>query len=290
MCLSPVFDFEVLPNKFGDLLPIIPSGYGLKDGKKVRYEQDFRITVTWQQTRKPAKGLTIWLRSDREDDDISPRAAVTDSEGTAKFTISSWDSGDVYVTVFGDYRPDGVRFGGIHFRQAWFEDTFLCTVYFTPLESEYPPDPKEQPRNLHKPHSSKWLRYPYVSLQGSGIYKDSAGKDQLVGYAANQGVYQYQSGGGKQQVSVNHSIAVDPHVIPYDGWVRVHDTHGSAIVGDRHADDVGDPDVIYGFHIDIYVGAGKRAKDAWKGPHEARLLWLNYFESCPTPHIVVPLE
>jgi 3D (Asp-Asp-Asp) domain-containing protein len=63
--------------------------------------------------------------------------------------------------------------------------------------------------------------------------------------------------GAFHEVKEEHSIAVDPYVIPKQAKVNIDG------VGDRFADDRGS--AIHAYHIDNFLGAGKKAVTAW--PH-----------------------
>jgi len=98
----------------------------------------------------------------------------------------------------------------------------------------------------------------YIRLQGmaGGWHHNAAGHPDHVNTQASVS-FSYADGvmGAFGGVTENHSIAVDPHVIPKKGRVNIDS------VGDRFADDRGS--AIHEYHIDNFLGAGKTVVTVW---------------------------
>lgn len=100
-------------------------------------------------------------------------------------------------------------------------------------------------------------RYIRLESMSGGWHRNAAGNRDRVNEQSNVS-FSYADGvyGAFGQVIENHSVAVDPRVIPKKSRVFVDG------VGERWADDRGS--AIKDYHIDNFLGAGRDVFVAWQ--------------------------
>ena len=258
---------KILPNVFGDQLPIIPKTSDVEN-KHVLYQiKLLAVLVRKDGTAVPAYPLSI--TSSRLRDKVVA-SGKTDDRGEMIITVESREAGALELsTNAADLNLAPYK---IILKEAWYEAKFKITGYNVCLEDDFDGELVEG-NGLDEKHKRDFLfSVAGIPMQGTG--KASNGK--LIGLKAMKGKWHrnakgnrdyveeeddleflYQSGfGGKwKSVQVDHSIAVDPRKIPPLSKVNIES------VGDRFADDTGS--MIAGYHIDNFLGAGKEVVTAW---------------------------
>jgi 3D (Asp-Asp-Asp) domain-containing protein len=157
-------------------------------------------------------------------------------------------------------------------KEAWYQSTFLITGYNVCAEVDFSGKLVEA-TGLREKHKDDFLfGAAGVPMQGTGLtedgqyirlkhfgggwhvnkrgHRDSANSPSAVSFQYADGVM-----GAYGAVSENHSIAVDPTVIPRHAKVLIDG------VGERFADDTGS--AIRHYHIDNFLGVGEAVVSAW---------------------------
>jgi len=255
-------------NAQGDKLPIIEKA-SRTQGNKVLYHLKLKARLVQRADGKPAAGHALAFKSSRVADKLTV-PPKTDANGELLFTIDTREKGEAVLTT----STDGVTLAEfkVTFKEAWYEATFKITGYNVCAEEDFNGKLVDG-GGLDEKHKEDFLfSASGVPMQGTG--KTTQGKyirlDSFEGgwhrnarnnrdYVNTQSTvtFKYADGviGSFNPVSVDHSIAVDPTVIPKKGKVNIE------AVGDRYADDRGS--AINGYHIDNFLGAGKAVVTAW---------------------------
>ncbi len=143
--------------------------------------------------------------------------------------------------------------------QAKYEKTFYCTGYNTAVEEDWTGAKISIASLGNDTYRSDFL--DNVKLNGSG----KAENGKYIHYDSKTNTYSYTSPvtASGTTPTVGRTIAVDPSYIPrypVNGvWKRA--TVSIANVGTRTAEDGGA--AINGYHIDVYMGLGKKAMQGW---------------------------
>jgi 3D (Asp-Asp-Asp) domain-containing protein len=260
---------SAIPNALGDTLPIIPSGSNVQGGK-VLFQMIFRAHLTQRADGKEVAGHALAITSSNGSDKISYPFA-TDAHGHLTITLETRDQGERNLTTSTAHvtlMPLNVSVG-----EAWYQGTFQITGYNVCDEDDFSGKLVDG-IGLSEQHKSDFLYSAYgIPMQGTG--KTSDGK--YVRLASMRGGWHLSDKGHKDRVndptevsfayadgvqgafgsvSENHSIAVDPNIIPPNSRVNVNG------IGDRSADDRGSG--INGYHIDNFLGGGTAVVKAWK--------------------------
>jgi 3D (Asp-Asp-Asp) domain-containing protein len=258
---------SAIPNALGDTLPIIPSSSNVQGGN-VLFQLTFKAHLAQRADGKAVAGHAVEITSSNGSDKIIG-TSTTDANGDLTITLETRDQGDrnlatptAHVTLM----PLKVSVG-----EAWYQGTFLVTGYHVCDEDDFSGKLVDG-AGLSEQHKTDFLYSAYgIPMQGTG--KASDGK--YVRLASMGGGWHLSDKGHKDRVNdttkvsfsyadgvqgafgpvtENHSIAVDPNIIPPNSRVNV----GS--VGDRSADDRGSG--INGYHIDNFLVSA--VVQAWK--------------------------
>lgn len=262
-------DWEVQNNAFGDKLPIIPRESRVAQGK-VLYRLKIKATLH-SRTDGAAFGSrsTLTVKSNRTKDTVKV-AASPGEDGTFIVTLETRDKGTLKLTI-DDHDVNAVPLE-VTLSDAWYESTFLITGYNVCNEADFTGRMVVAP-GLGDQHRDDFLNSARgVVMQGTGMasngryvrpaavntrwhrnaqhHVDRLEDPQAVTFAYTDSVQ-----GAFGPVTSNHSIAVDPTVIPAHAHVNIE------AVGDRYADDRGSQ--INGYHIDNFLGAGNAVVRTW---------------------------
>ncbi|WP_028103585.1 3D domain-containing protein [Pseudoduganella violaceinigra] len=258
---------EIQTNAFGDTLPIIPKSSRAQN-RKVLFHLPLKAKLT-RHDGTAAANQALKIVSDRPADSIKS-SGTTDAKGELLLVLETRSSGTAELTA----KTAGVTLPPfkVEFKTAWYESTFLITGYNVCAEEDFT-GALVSGNGLNEKHKEDFLfSAAGVPMQGTG--KASNGRfirlAQMTGgwhrNAANHpdrvadqsGVtFSYATGvqGAFGPVTTEHSIAVDPDVIPKKTKVNIEG------VGDRYADDKGS--AIDNYHIDNFLGAGKDVVKSW---------------------------
>lgn len=266
-----LLSWNILDNKYGDNLPMIPTSSRIQHGK-ILYQLKIKVTGK-RRAGGPLPGRVLSVKSDRPHDTIQI-SGPTDSDGCAIVTLESREPGDLSLLVV----DDDITAVPLHItlKEAWYEDEFLITGYHICFESDFSGE-LVMAHGTNDRHKKDFLYGARgVVMQGTG--KASNGRYirpahvDSTWHRNNRGNRDYLSNpdgvtfaytdsvqGAYGPVRENRSIAVDPTVIPKRAQVDIQ------MVGRRFADDTGS--AIIGNHIDNFVGAGASIQAAWeRGP------------------------
>lgn len=258
---------SVESNIFGDFLPIIP-----KDARtlrnKVLYQLKIKAKLTRYANETPAQGFNLTIHSNRPDDKIES-GGHTNKEGEATFTLSTRDSGELYLIT----NSPGVTMQKftIRLNEAWYEAPFRITGYNVCKEDDFS-GPLVTASGLSDQHKDDFLHSATgVAMQGTGIAsngkyvrlnnnpiwkKNSRGNPERL-EDPSSARFGYATGfhGKFADIIANHSIAIDPKIIPKKSRVEIDG------IGMRVADDTGGGIRLY--HIDNYLGTGRAVVKVW---------------------------
>lgn len=263
-----LLSWEIPNNKFGDKLPTIPASSRVEHGK-VLYRLSIKATVKRRDGGR-LSGRVLAIKSSRSHDTIRV-VAPTDSDGCAMVILESREPGEVSLSVLDDDITAVLL--RVVLKDAWYENTFLITGYHVCFEDEFAGE-LALARGLGDYHKSDFLygargvvmqgtgkasngRYVRPTQVNSTWHRNSRGNRDIL--ANPDGVaftYTDSVQGAYGPITENHSIAVDPSVIPKRAQVEIE------ALGRRFADDTGS--AIIGNHIDNFVGAGVVVQSAWE--------------------------
>lgn len=261
--------WEIEDNAFGDKLPIIPKESHVEHGK-ILYRLKIKATLRSRSAAAPVAGHPIAIKSSRVADKVQMARATTDSDGSVIVTLESRDKGALTLSV-DDHAITAIPLN-ITLADAWYENTFLITGYNVCNESDFSGQMVAAP-GLNDQHRDDFLNGARgVVMQGTGMASDGRyirptnvgtrwhlnshrHPDRLENPQAVTFAYSDSVQGAFNPVTPNHSIAVDPAIIPPRAHVNID------AVGDRYADDRGSQ--VRGYHIDNFLGAGDSVVQAW---------------------------
>lgn len=287
-----VLAWEIQDNAFGDKLPIIPKESHVQHGK-VLYRLKIKATLRSRSAAGPVAGRSISVKSDRAGDTVTFSPAATGADGTLMVTVESRAPGALQLSVT-DHDITAVALP-VKFGEAWYEAGFWITHYIIADERDAH-GPLVQDPNVAGQHRRDFLYGARgVPMQGTGQTLDN----QFVRFDGGGGGWHHNAGGHPDElnhpdtahlhstdaahgafadVQQDHSIAIDPRVIPGRSRVYIASGDGSRVIGERHADDTGGG--IHGFHIDHFSGAGNAATTRWEAAggdmHNAKVKFLGY--------------
>lgn len=266
-----VLSWKIPDNTFGDKLPVIPSSSRAERGK-ILYHLPIKVTLK-NISGNPVPGRVINISSNRTNDSIKV-SGPTDASGCATIVLETRDAGGLSLEI-SDSDIVAAEFS-ITLNEAWYENTFLITGYHVCFEGDFNGDlvMAHGINDLHKRDFLYGARG--VVMQGTGKasngryirpthvnstwHRNTRGnRDYLANPDGVTFAYIDTVQGAYGLVMENHSIAVDPGVIPKRAQVDIE------MVGRRFADDTGS--AIIGNHIDNFVGAGAAVQAVWeRGP------------------------
>jgi len=262
--------WEIPDNAFQDKLPIIPTESHVENGN-ILYRLKVNATLHRWSTGELVAGHTISIKSSRPHDSVKLSSATTDANGSVTVTLETRDKGSLTLSVQDSPDITDTTFP-IALNEAWYESPFMITGYHVCNESDFSAQ-LVTANGVNDKHRSDFL-YSATGLvmQGTGMalngqymrvsemnthwalnaryHADHLADPNGVTFTYTNGVH-----GAFGTVTANHSIAVDPAVIPPRMRVQID------AVGERHADDRGSQ--IKGYHIDNFNGAGTAVQAAW---------------------------
>ncbi len=258
----------IVPNELGDNLPIIQKASRTLNNK-VLYHLKLKAKLVQHADGKPVPGHALVLKSSRATDKLT-MSPKTDANGELVFTIDTREKGEAVITT----TTQGVTLAEfkVTFKEAWYEEKFKITGYNVCDEADF--DGKlVDGEGVDEKHKEDFLfgasglpmqgtgkaadgRYIRLKSFEGGWHRNARGNRDYVNTQSSVS-FAYADGviGSFNPVSANHSIAVDPHVIPKKAKVNIEG------VGDRWADDRGSAIITY--HIDNFLGAGQAVVTAW---------------------------
>jgi 3D domain len=263
-----VCSVSLVTTAFGDTLPVIPTASRVQGGK-VLFQTRIKAHLVRRAGGQPAAHHALAIVSSRKAD-VLTADPTTDAHGDLLVTLETREQGNLELNT----TTPGVTLPAfkLHIKDAWYESTFLVTGYNVCDEADFS-GPLVRGTGLNEQHRSDFLfgargvpmqgtgrgtngRYIRLQSMAGGWHRNPHGNRDRV---ANPGgvVFAYAASvlGAFGPVTVNHSIAVDPDVIPRNAAVDI------AGVGARHADDRGS--AIIGYHIDNFLGSGQAVVTAW---------------------------
>jgi 3D (Asp-Asp-Asp) domain-containing protein len=235
--------------------PIVPANSGLVNDCALRRST---ITALATDSGRPQSGVRMTFFSDRNDvtpgTDVFNQPNGTDRNGFATGTIETRKLGIAGITAKATGYPSAPSYPRT-FIDAKFENPFKLTAYATSLESDLSGSQTTDPCGVSGTFFDTFLKN--VQLEGTGQALDG----RLIQYTGKkQGKLCFQEVTCAQTASgacaqAGTTIAVDTDVMPLGSTVNIDQ------VGVRTAQDTGG--AIKNYHIDVYVGAGKAAINAF---------------------------
>jgi len=258
---------SVEKNKYLDTLPVIPTEAKVID-KKILYRVKIKA-----ETVRHSDGVTVYheqlnIKSNRPADKIIANDSKS-SDGAKIFTLETYDPGELELAV----HNSGINSVGLKIvlKDAWYESYFLITGYNVCDEKDFSGELVEG-TGLNEKHKEDFLFGAHgIPMQGTGVdtngryiallsmkgnwFLNSRGAPDHVSSKSTTFSYVTAQKGRFGLVKENHSIAVDPHVIPPRAKVEIEG------LGVRFADDKGSK--ILSYHIDNFLGVGNAVVTAW---------------------------
>ncbi|PXW15501.1 3D domain-containing protein [Paraburkholderia caballeronis] len=263
-----VLAWEIPDNKYGDKLPMIPSSAHVQHGK-ILYHLPIKATVE-SRGGVALSGRSFTVKSNRTSDTVR-LSGPTDSNGCAMVILESREPGILSLTV-ADADITAIALS-VTLKDAWYESTFLITGYHVCFESDFSGE-SVLAHGTNDYHKRDFLygargvvmqgtgkasngRYIRPTQVHSGWHRNSHGnRDYLDNPDGVAFMYTDSVQGAYGPVRENHSIAIDPRIIPKRAQVDIE------MVGLRFGDDTGS--AIIGHHIDNFVGAGAAVQATWE--------------------------
>jgi 3D (Asp-Asp-Asp) domain-containing protein len=246
--------------------PIIPRESRVENGR-VLYQSTLTITARNTITQAPVAGLSIQVQSDRPQDTIIQPTEPTNDKGVAKARIQTREKGTATISgATSDISAAPVP-TTIAFNDANYEQRFRLTLYVIADENDWGAPYVINPCGLTGTYSRTFLRE--VRENGSG--RTSGGQyiqiDWLSGGPQGERtcytVVPFPTTASGVLLEEGMTIAVDQSIIPTGSDVNI------GGIGTRTAQDTGG--AIVGYRIDLYVGVGETAMQAWE---QWNLQWL----------------
>ena len=128
-----ICSLTVLPNVFGDTLPIIPKESRTVDNK-VLYQLELKAKLIKHADGKPESGHPLHFRSNRTNDKITS-GATTDANGELLLTLETREQGplELNTTTAGVTLP----VFKLNLKEAWYEAGFEMTNYIVCDENDF---------------------------------------------------------------------------------------------------------------------------------------------------------
>lgn len=253
-------------NKFNDLLPVIPSN-SRTEKNRILYRQE--ILAQFKGQSGSVAGLTLTLRSDCADDELHIQGSASE-DGKVSLCLESRVPGKRTLTGAME-NVEMVPFV-VELKEAWYESPFLITGYNVCEEDDFL-GKLVNATGLNEKHKDDFLfSSSGVPMQGTGKtsqgkiirlahigggwhrnkkgYPDWVGKPDETKFTYADGVH-----GAYGTVVEGKSIAVDKNIIPKKCKVSIDG------LGERDADDTGS--AIKQYHIDVFLGSGKKVVENW---------------------------
>lgn len=263
-----VCNLEIMKNAFGDKLPIIPATSRVEHGN-ILYEVKIAAKIVQQAGGPGVEGQEVKIVSNRAVDQLIS-SGKTNSAGEFSITLQSRKGGLLTLST----SDDGITLSplALTLKEAWYESKFLITGYNICLESDFTGQ-LVSGIGLDKKHIDGFLFSARgVPMQGTGKTTDGDFvhlKSMTCGWHLNAAQNRDRvsntecvsfeqvtaARGAYNPISEDHSIAVDPRIIPKRSRVEI------AGVGKRSADDTGS--AIINYHIDNFLGFGKVVVTEW---------------------------
>lgn len=285
-----LLSWDIPDNRYGDKLPLIPSASRVQHGK-ILYHLPIKATVR-SRSGTPLSGRTLSVKSNRAHDTVRV-SGPTDSAGCAMVVLESREPGDLSLSVVDDdITAVPLR---ITLKEAWYEAGFQITHYIIADERDAHGQMVQAPgvTGLHRQDflygaggvpmqgTGETLDGRYVRWNGGGggWHNNAAGHPDVLNNPSDARLSETDAAHGRfADVVANHSIAVDPTVIPGRSRVYIASSDNRRVVGERSADDTGGG--IRGHHIDHFSGPGSAATRAWQVSggdlQSARVKFLGY--------------
>jgi hypothetical protein len=248
----------------------VPAGKLLQSGNSILTRSHLALQLT--DSVGPVSGVLLTLRSSRPNSDtfVGPTSA-TGADGSATADVSTIFQPNVSTidstTPLVFTNPKGV----VTWLPAKYETPFYVTCYITALESDYSAKlildaTKYKWCGSYVPPSGKKYRDAFmkdVKVQGSG----QAIGGEFIQWKVNSACYYVntcpQTASGAC-ATVGRTVAVDNSNMPTIPWAG---TIAVDTLGNRVAEDTGDPKRIVDYHIDEYLGIGRvNCPGAWLNP------------------------
>lgn len=269
-----LLSWEIPGNKYGDKLPLIPATSRAQHGK-VLYRLSIKATAK-SRAGSPLVGRTLSIKSSRPSDTVKV-SGPTDSNGSAIVVLESRAPGELSISVVDD-DITAVAFR-VTLKDAWYEAGFQITHYIIADERDASGQMVQAPGIAGKHRQDFLYGARGVPMQGSGEtldgrfvrwdgggggwHNNAGGHPDMLNNPSDARLSETDAAHGRfADVVANHSIAVDPSVIPGRSRVYIQSRDGSRVLGERSADDTGGG--IKGNHIDNFSGPGSAATRAWQ--------------------------
>lgn len=255
-------------NKFGDILPIIPTD-SRTEKNKVLYQLKILAKLTQHRNGTPVPEHKFSLKSNRSSDRVESKG-TTNTRGELTFTLFTREPGELELTS----QTEGITMPSltIKIQDAWYESLFLITGYHICEEDDFSGEAVEG-HGLSEKHKDDFLygaggvamqgtgkasdgKYVRLNNKPGGWHKNDKGHpDRLENPSAAKFSYTDNFYGAYGIVKESQSIAVDKSIIPKKSKVHIDG------LGERIADDSGGGIRLY--HIDNFLGSGKEVVKAW---------------------------
>jgi len=253
---------QIMKNKvMDDYLPIIPASSRVEK-KKVLFHLEFEARVTDKNSGQPVPNKTLQFKAVpvKVKKLIAPKP--TDKDGKTIVILETREQGDLKLSV---KNPD-VRMEEfpVSIKEAWYESKFELTHYVIYEESShrFKGEMVDTYQSAQVPdgkrHKKDFLRE--VKMQGTG--RTMMPDRPFLKYLDKKNIFLYVNkitGCTNKELKANHSIAVDPAILPFLHRVMIF-FPSKAELGMRYAEDRGKR--IKNYHFDLFM-ASEKERDVW---------------------------
>lgn len=259
---------RIMKNKvMDDYLPIIPAGSRVEK-KKVLFHLEFEAVVTDKNTGRPVPNKTLQFKAPNYKVKKLTANKPTDKDGKTVVILETREQGDLKISI---KNPDvKMEEFPVTIKEAWYEARFILTYYviYEESSSRFKDAKVDELDGCKVPggnrHKKDFLKQ--VRLQGSGR-TNIPGKSVLKWQDYKMPFIYTDKVTGRtgEELKSNHSIAVDPKVLPYSNSVKIYFPSKKEL-GLRRAEDKGGR--IKNHHFDLFMASEPEMKaweDAYKG-------------------------
>lgn len=263
-----ICSLAIVPNAFGDTLPVITTASRVENNR-ILYTIILKAKLVEHADGSPVGVHPLSIQSNRTADRIKSKGS-TDANGEMTLTLETREAGilELKITTANISMPDFQ----LELKEAWYLSPFLITGYNVCEEADFTGS-LVHGNGLNEKHKEDFLfgaagvpmqgtgkeiggRYIRLGSMAGGWHLNGAGhRDHVNSQAGLTFSYADAIKGAFANVAENHSIAVDPRVIPRRARVNIEG------IGERSADDRGS--AIQNYHIDNFLGSGKAVVTAW---------------------------
>ncbi|QNU68420.1 hypothetical protein EHE19_008470 [Ruminiclostridium herbifermentans] len=247
--LNKVFGvFRFIENQHGDDLPIIPKEEKVINSE-VLYRKKAKLTLT--KDNQPISGIKVCIKSSRKEDKIIYVNDISDEKGEIVFNIETRKKGKAEIFVDEKDKIVYAKKETVTFNEAWYEEMFMITKYYIPVEKEFKSGKAGKGKNTmtkvgDEMHNSEFLAE--TRENGTGLAEGADGSDYYIDSKFKKKELKDLYRGRYGNVEARKTIAADPLIIP-----PLHNVYIKPL-GKVKMVDIGG--AIKNYRIDYFAGEG----------------------------------